>query len=164
LPWSNLWGIFVHYKPFSNLTGMRISLILLFICGTLGSLSAQDLGAHRWKDRVLLLITGDLKAPEYIRQIHALSQEPQELEERRLVVYTLMENHYAEGLPPETWATGVPERFMSGNAETDLRVLLLGLDGGVKLDESSFVPPHTLWTLIDGMPMRKAALQKRDKY
>lgn len=143
---------------------MRISFILFFLCGTLGSLRAQDLEAHRWKERVLLLITRDLKTPEYIRQTHALVQQPEELEERRLVVYTLMENRYAEGLPPGTWATGVLERYMSGEANTGFRVVLLGLDGGVKLDEPSFVPPENVWTLIDGMPMRKAALQNRDKF
>lgn len=143
---------------------MRISFIIFFSFGSLGCLRAQDLEAHRWKDRVLLLITGNLKTPEYIRQTHALVQEPEELEERKLVVYTLVKNRYAEGLPPGTWAAGVTERYMSGEANTGFRVVLLGLDGSVKLDEPSYVPPDTLWALIDGMPMRKAALQKLGKY
>ncbi|MEJ2583886.1 MAG: DUF4174 domain-containing protein [Robiginitalea sp.] len=135
-------------------------LILFFIIGMLYSLKAQDLDSHRWKDRVLLLYTDDLKNPEYLRQTRALQDGPGELEERSLVVYTLHENRYARGLPPVSWEKGSLKGFKAKDIET-FRLVLIGLDGGVKLQESGFVDPVTLWRLIDTMPMRRAELKNK---
>ena len=142
-------------------TGMRLLFMLFFISGTFHSLEAQDLESHRWRDRVLLLITVDLKNPEYIRQIHALKEYPAELEARKLMVCTVVENRYAKGLPAGSWRSGVQNRFATTDAKTGFRLVLIGLDGGVKLDTSSFVHLETLWALIDGMPMRRAELENK---
>jgi len=142
-------------------TGMRFLFMLFFISGTCHSLEAQDLEPHRWRDRVLLLITGDLKNPEYIRQTHALQERPAELEARKLMVCTVVENRYAKGLPAGSWRSGVQNRFAITDAKTGFRLVLIGLDGGVKLDTSSFVPLEPLWALIDGMPMRRAELENK---
>ena len=140
---------------------MRYFFIFLFIGGMVNSLRAQDLDKHRWKDRVLLLITSDLKNPEYIRQTNALQEHPAELEERKLVVYTLLENRFVEGLPPGPWKKGRPLKIGAKNNPTDFRVVLIGLDGGVKLDEPSHVPIEVLSALIDGMPMRRTELKNK---
>lgn len=135
--------------------------MLFFISGLLQSLEAQDLEPHRWRDRVLLLITGDLKNPEYIRQTRALQEGPGELEARKLVVFTVVENRYSMVMPAGPWRSGVQDRFAKTDATTGFRLVLIGLDGGVKLDTPSFVPLETLWALIDGMPIRRAELENK---
>ena len=141
--------------------GMRLLFMLFFVSGMLHSLQAQDLEPHRWRDRVMLLITGDLKNPEYTRQTRTLQDCPAELEARKLVVYTVVENRFAMGLPAGPWRSGVQNRFATTDVTTGFRLVLIGLDGGIKMDTSSFVPLETLWTLIDGMPMRRAELENK---
>jgi hypothetical protein len=138
---------------------MRYFFTLLLISGMANSLSAQDLGSHQWQDRVLLLLTDDLQNPEYIRQTDALQQHPGELAERKLVVYTLNEGRYSKGIPPGPWNKGVTRKHRIKDAKTGFRIVLIGLDGGVKLDKPAFTAPEVLWTLIDGMPMRRAELR-----
>ena len=140
---------------------MRYFFTFLFISVTVTSLRAQDLDGHRWKDRVLLLITRDLKNPEYIRQTDELQVHPDELAARKLVVYTLIEKRFAQGLPPGPWKKRRPLKIGAKNNPTHFRVVLIGLDGGVKLDEPSHVSVEVLSALIDGMPMRRAELKNK---
>ena len=122
---------------------------------------SQDLDSHRWQDRVLLLFTNDIENPEYIRQIDSLKQQSEELVRRKLVVYSLSENRYAKGMPPGRWSEGDTREFRTKNNQTGFRVILIGLDGGVKMDENTFVPLQALWTLIDGMPIRRAEIRNK---
>ena len=123
-------------------------------------ISAQDLDAHRWKDRLLLLYTEDLKNPEYVRQVSRLREDPTALEERRLIVYTLLKDRCGRGLPPEEW-TGEVHRMPEQVNRTGFYMELIGLDGGTKLTKEESLPVSDLWSLIDGMPMRRAELKKK---
>lgn len=121
---------------------------------------AQDFEAHRWKNRLLLLYTEDLKNPEYLRQVRELQENPEALEERRLIVFTLLKDRYAQGLPAAEWTIGereVPVRVKN----TGFYLELIGLDGGRKLTKGEALPVSDLWSLIDGMPMRRAELQNK---
>lgn len=52
-------------------------------------------------------------------------------------------------------------RIVTRSGAAAFRVLLVGKDGGVKLDSDAPVTPAELFTLIDAMPMRKAELRSR---
>lgn len=126
-----------------------------------GGLRAQDLTFHQWRDRVLLLFTDDLQNPDYIRQTDALKKQRGELKERKLVVYTLLKDRHAEGLPPGRWESGISHGIGKKVPENGFRLALIGLDGRIKLEEPGYVPPGALWMLIDGMPMRRAELENK---
>lgn len=44
--------------------------------------------------------------------------------------------------------------------KSDFRVLLIGLDGGKKLDQTKMLSVKKLFNIIDSMPMRQAEIQK----
>ena len=150
--------------PDSQPIKLRYGLVLSVFLGMTNLLISQELKQHRWEDRVLLLLTDSLENPEYIRQTDALQQRPEELAERKLIVYTLNKGRYAKGIPPGPWNTGVAWKPDTRDVKTGFRIVLVGLDGGVKMDKQAFVPPEELWTLIDGMPMRRAELRTKGNH
>ncbi len=141
---------------------LRYCFTLLLLSVMVKCLQAQDLDAHRWKDRVLLLMTNDLQNPEYLRQVSHLQKDPRALEERRLVVYTVLKDRYAHGLPPGAWSKRVSQN-PHGLKKTGFYVELIGLDGGTKLKKQASIPATELWSLIDGMPMRRAELKNKGR-
>lgn len=111
----------------------------------------------------MLLYTGSTEAPAYKKQVGALLKDREGLRERRLVVYTLLKDRFAKGLPPSKWQEGHPTGLPAREAENQFGLLLLGLDGGVKRDSQGFVPVEDLWAQIDGMPMRRAEIRNKGK-
>lgn len=133
-------------------------------CGLVSGVQAQDLRAHRWEDRVLLLYTRTTEAPAYRKQVRALLEDPDGMRERRLVVYTLLQDRFAQGLPPTQWQEGRPAGLPGRGIDNGFGLVLLGLDGGVKRDSQGFVPVEDLWGQIDGMPMRQAEIREKGRY
>lgn len=127
-------------------------LLFLFLNGcTMTPTSAQlDLDQYRWQNRVILLFTTDQEATTYRKQVEALNADPGALRDRDLVVHTVTKKD--EVLWRRYSADGAPFRCM-----------LLGKDGGVKLNETEFVPSRRIFTTIDAMPMRRREMRERDQ-
>ena len=124
------------------------------------TIPAQDFDSYRWRNRLLLLYTEDLNNPEYRRQVSKLQEDPEALDERRLIVFTLLKDRFAKGLPLAEWT--MEEWKVSEKVKTTGFYLeLIGLDGGTKLTKQNSVPVSDLWALIDGMPMRRAELKNK---
>jgi hypothetical protein len=47
--------------------------------------------------------------------------------------------------------------------KSGFQVLLIGLDGGVKMDQSEIISCKKLFGTIDSMPMRKAEMIKNEE-
>ncbi len=141
----------------------RILFFYSLSLGLVGSVCAQDISAHRWEDRVLLLYTRTTEAPAYRKQVRALLEDQEGLQERRLVVYTIFKDRFARGLPPSQWQEGLPAGLPARKADTEFGLMLLGLDGGIKRESQDFVPLRDLWAQIDGMPMRQAEIRNKGK-
>ena len=124
---------------------------------------AQDLRPLRWENRVLLLFTDSLMHPQYQKMEEALLKEEEAVEARKLVVYTIMGRKVSRGLPAETWQDDLPLREASQNLRKGFGLELIGLDGGVKYRSTSAVSLQELWSLIDGMPMRRAELKNQGR-
>ena len=124
---------------------------------------AQDLRPLKWQNRVLLLYTDSLVHPQYQKMEEALLKGEKAVGSRKLVVYTIMGQQVSRGLPARTWQDNLPLREAGQNLDKGFGLELIGLDGGVKYRSTSAVPLEELWTLIDGMPMRRAELKNQGK-
>lgn len=142
---------------------MRYFLFLLMSIGLYPAMMAQNLESHRWEHRLIIISTSDLGDTEYLKQIRALRNEQTGLKERKLIVYTMLKNHFASGLYPSDWKSRNKMHDQSKSVP-DFRLELIGLDGGVKLRRDQLVTVRELWTLIDGMPMRRAEAQNKSEY
>ena len=125
---------------------------------------AQDLSALRWQNRIVILRADSNENESLRQQIAILKSNKKGLEERKLVVFQNTEgkttnihnNNEAVNLSQYILKT---LQSMSG----DFKLLLVGLDGMVKLRSEKTVSVTELFDVIDSMPMRQAE-QARDKY
>ncbi|MDP5094209.1 MAG: DUF4174 domain-containing protein, partial [Polaribacter sp.] len=55
------------------------------------------------------------------------------------------------------------ELFLKYNPKnTPFKVMLIGLDGGIKLAQSTVLSKEKLFAIIDGMPMRKREIRNNN--
>jgi len=125
------------------------------------SLFSQDLKKHQWKNRVLLIYTDDKNADDFKNQIKVLSEDKEGLVERKLVVYQFTKNDFTNDFN-QIWfsSNSLFNNYVNNNES--FKVVLIGLDGGIKLDQNKVVLPEKLFTMIDGMPMRKTELKRKN--
>ena len=105
--------------------------------------NAQDLAQYQWQHRVIILC-GDSHSDSYQKQLNSLSAEKikDELADRKLIILRDSEDHCND---------------------EDFKIVLYGLDGGVKLSSSTEVKAREIFDLIDSMPMRRAELRRNGK-
>lgn len=124
------------------MSALRTLLLGLSLASAAMAAQAGDLLAgHRWQDRVVLLLAshGDPALAEQRRRLEAAASA---MAERDVVVL----------VPAGAEAARLRQRF---GLDDRFAVLLLGKDGGVKLQAREPVAADELTALIDAMPMRR---------
>jgi len=130
--------------------------LLLFALFT-GFTHAQDFNDHRWKKRLLVVYSDQFENPLAREQIDGLRAYPKALKDRKILLYHITPKGYkVDG------SDKVSDLGRQLNLEVPFEVQLIGLDGAVKFRSQKVEPVETFSTLIDGMPMRKAELKKRN--
>lgn len=117
----------------------------------------QDLGKHEWKDRVFIIASK--KAEELNSQTKILQKDKDGLKKRKLKVYKVLPIKYSEGLENQNWIDDQLFYEKVKRKKNDFEVILIGLDGGVKLRQTEMISLKKLFTLIDGMPMRRREIK-----
>ncbi|WP_435415828.1 DUF4174 domain-containing protein [Polaribacter aestuariivivens] len=136
----------------------RITIIFLFI--SMVSLG-QNMDKHQWKNRVLLVYTDDINSEDFKNQTLILEEHEKELLERKLLVYRFSKDIYNFNFEKK-WKTSNSLYKKYVNNLKSFKVLLIGLDGGIKLTQNSVLKSDKLFTIIDGMPMRKRELKNKN--
>lgn len=126
---------------------------------------SQDLSSHQWDDRLVLILTNDTNSRIYQNQIDELYSDKQGLKDRKLVIYTVLRNQFKrDDMTNRGWVLSDDLYSKYKESEESIEILLIGLDGGVKLRQSEFLSNEELFGRIDQMPMRQRELQdKNDK-
>lgn len=120
---------------------------------------AQSLGSLKWQKRIIILM--DTAEDTQVRnaQLAAFKAVGSELQERDLLIFCYNGRQLLnQDLTLSSYKIfGVDDLSFQG-------VILLGKDGGVKLKEPFPVAPQRIFSLIDGMPMRRAELKRSGKH
>ncbi|MGM0391912.1 MAG: DUF4174 domain-containing protein [Bacteroidota bacterium] len=125
------------------------------------TLSAQDLSVHRWENRLLILLSEDTEDMVYKKQLEELSNCLKGIEDRKLIVYQSTKDKFRKGLETAGEWKNSPDIYKKYNGnKPGFQVLLIGLDGGIKIDQSELISCEKLFGTIDSMPMRKAEMRK----
>ena len=142
---------------------MKTSCLHLFTVFTLcfsAQSIAQELKDYKWKNRLVLVIVNNTNNTTYTQQLEVLKNDNQGLNERRLKLFKVLPNKYQ--LDEELWVEG-SLIFDKYNANKDpFRIILIGLDGGIKLSQSTVISKKDLFDLIDSMPMRSSELRSKN--
>ena len=117
--------------------------------------SAQDMQKHLWQDRVILIMASSYSDQLLQRQLDLLIARPEELSDRKLVIYTTTPNGYTEHFPNPKSKSFQDACQVPATKLPTFKIVLIGLDGLVKLESSSVVSSSTLFETIDQMPMRR---------
>lgn len=122
---------------------------------------AQDLSSHQWKDRLILILTEDTANETYQQQLDELYSDQQGLEDRKLVIYTILPDKFKrDDEAGQGWIQSGELYSKYKESDDSFEILLIGLDGGVKLRQDQFLSNKKLFDRIDQMPMRRRELEQ----
>lgn len=145
-----------------------MKIILTFI-GCLLFLYAygQNLDNHKWKDRILIVKAETEASIKYQNQIKELRNSPAAFKERKLVIYQVIGKKYEliDYDNQETKMYGEVSNQMNLNIlnkKIPFEIILIGLDGGIKLRKSDMIRKEELFSIIDSMPMRSSELRNKN--
>ena len=123
-----------------------------------------SLDEFRWDNRMLLIFSSDDKNPELQLLLKQIRENKDEILDRDLRVLVLVESGQSklDDLPlSNASAMRLKERYRASFKPVNL--ILIGKDGGVKQRQSGDIELHTIFPLIDSMPMRKAEMSRRQR-
>ena len=141
----------------------KLLIIIIMFTGFQSTISAQDLSEHLWKDRVVLVYTEDQASERFIKQLDELKSDMKGLDDRKLVLYSLTPTHIRKGWEDGEWEVRNRSLNKFREVEGNFEVVLLGLDGRVKLRQDQLLKRDKLYNTIDRMPMRQRELKSRDE-
>ena len=149
--------------PWNQIRIRSLGVLLALTAGSAQALdAAQLMTALAWEKRVLLVFAPDRRDPAFERQLALLDAADAGLHERDMSLIQVFADGRVDydGSVHAAAAPGFFRRFAV--AQGEFRVLLLGKDGGVKLDRGRVVASDELFALIDAMPMRRYEMQSSD--
>lgn len=124
------------------------------------TLTAQNLREYQWENRIILIITNDINSKIYTSQIQEFSNSSEDFKERKLIVYSVLpKQHKLENGNETHWVPGSELYSKYNPSNKHFQVVLLGLDGGIKLQQNTVLTITKLFSTIDSMPMRRAELR-----
>lgn len=137
--------------------------IFLIIFLSAMALNAQDLKDPQWKDRLVLVLAENKYNQKFQKQLDELQKDQKGLNDRKLIIYQILPDKFTTGLKAESWKNSSELYQKYKTRDQDFQVLLIGLDGGIKLDQSEILSLEKLFSTIDSMPMRQSEMRKNPK-
>ena len=129
--------------------------------------NGQNLEKHEWKDRILIVKAESEASKTYQNQIEELKNSSAALKERKLLVYQVIGNKYelidydnAKIIASGEVSNKINENILNKNIPFE--IILIGLDGGIKLKKSDMIRKEELFNIIDSMPMRSSELRNKN--
>ncbi|NNL15890.1 MAG: DUF4174 domain-containing protein [Flavobacteriaceae bacterium] len=124
---------------------------------------SQNLSDHLWKNRVLLVVSKTLDNSLYLGQIKELKNHEQGLKERKLIAYHITPAKFKKGLENNNWELSKSLYKTYNKSNTEYKIILIGLDGGIKHQQNEVLSCSDLFSIIDGMPMRQQEIGQNKK-
>lgn len=135
-------------------------LIISFMIFSSGITNSQNLDSHKWENRLVLILVDKTDDENYHKQLKELKNQMEGVEERKILVYHITPERFKVGLSDEKWEESETdyERYKKTNSQPE--IILIGLDGGVKLRAEEFLSSENLFETIDAMPMRMQEMRR----
>jgi hypothetical protein len=121
-----------------------------------------DLSQFQWKNRLLFLLAPNRNHPMFDSLHNSLSAQKAEVADRDLVIFEILESD----------PSSMNSKYLASEAALSLRkrykvnqdefaVLLVGKDGGIKLNRQNETRLEDIFALIDAMPMRREEMRQK---
>ena len=130
---------------------MKYLILILFISNHVLS---QDIKQHKWKERIVI-INSDKKNLELAEnQLKMFLNEEPKLVYRKIVLY----NCIGSDCSLYNWKDK-PRIVSNKSLIKGFKIVLIGLDGGVKYKSKKVEKADVIFNLIDSMPMRRQEIK-----
>jgi hypothetical protein len=125
-------------------------------------LSAQDIAAHQWQHRLIFVHTDDPDSDIFQEQLREFAKDTDGLQERKLEIYQFHAGAYRKGWQADAdWTKSELDLRNYFTEKNSFELVLIGLDGGVKMRQHEVLRLPELFAIIDGMPMRRAEMRRK---
>ncbi|MBW1298660.1 DUF4174 domain-containing protein [Aquimarina litoralis] len=121
----------------------------------------QDLKEHLWKDRLIIILADSYQHPKLIQQIKEFTNKTAALTDRKLIIYQVIPTSYYRGIKKKNEIKD-NTLYIKYNPTTSFKILLIGLDGGRKLESTRVIPASQIFDQIDQMPMRMQEIKLKN--
>ncbi|GHC22135.1 hypothetical protein GCM10010082_12570 [Kushneria pakistanensis] len=119
--------------------------------------AANPLLTDKWQSRPLVMVTPSADNSDYERMRGIVETQRNAFNDRDMVLYTVEDGAgMKEGERLTEAETGALLSSLGLNASGPLTTVLIGKDGGKKVQQEGFVDPRQLFDTVDNMPMRRA--------
>ena len=139
---------------------MRVSLtvFVLYISHWL-AIHGQEFSEHLWQNRLLVMVAED---PTFFEeQLSALASCTNDFSERRVLIYQVLPDSFRILTPDNlNWNRSGSLYHQLNHSQRGVNIILIGLDGKVKLKKHYPVSCTEIIHLIDQMPMRRSEIEK----
>jgi hypothetical protein len=126
------------------------------------SAAPLDLAQFQWKNRLLFLFAPNRNHPFFDSLRQAIVARQAEVADRDLVIFEILESGpstmNAAHLDSQS-AQSLREKFEVSQGE--FSVILIGKDGGIKLNRQNQTRLEDIFGLIDSMPMRREEMRQK---
>lgn len=140
-----------------------ITFLNILVMTTL-NMNAQDLQKHQWENRLVLIFAENEKLEVYQNQLEELISSKEGLTDRKIIIYYILPEKYKIGIYPESKWEKSDELFKKfSKNDSQFKVVLIGLDGGIKLQQNKLLSIEKLFSTIDKMPMRRIEIKNKNK-
>jgi hypothetical protein len=123
-----------------------------------------DLSQFQWKNRLLFLFAPNRNHPLFDTLHKALTAQQAEVADRDLVIFEILESEPSSmntnSIDSQT-AQSLREKFDVSRGE--FTVILIGKDGGIKLNRQAQTQLEDIFALIDAMPMRQDEMRQKNR-
>ena len=157
--------LFISFRPADDSMWSYGLMFLIPLAGMLWTAptGAADLAAYQWEKRLLLIFAPRPSDQRLAALEKSLNDKSADVQDRALLVFRIFENgpSYVDRrkLPHED-AESLRRRFKAPSGE--IRQILIGKDGSVKLTGDEKTTLQSVFDLIDTMPMRRQEMRERE--
>ncbi|MBC8756254.1 DUF4174 domain-containing protein [Kordia sp. YSTF-M3] len=139
-------------------------ILLLISCFSIMNMNAQDLKKHQWENRIIIIKATDIASKKQQQQLKEFRDASEEMIDRRFVVYVITRDDFRlinyKNSALNTSGKISEKLKNSLNPKEDFEVFLIGLDSGIKLQQTEVLTKIDLFKIVDSMPMRRNELRK----
>ncbi len=138
---------------------IKIVILVVMILNTTG-INAQDLESHKWEKRLVLILTDQTDNENYRKQVEEFKNHPDGINERKILVYHITPESFKIELSDAKWQKAETDYSVYKKTDSQPEIILIGLDGGIKLRANEFLSAQELFATIDAMPMRRQEMER----
>jgi len=121
-----------------------------------------NLARYLWKNRLLLLFSPSINDEAYLKQIRDIKENEAEIKDRDLIIFQFFNDGDGYCDNEVIQFEDVKRSYQELQINKDqFSILLIGKDGGVKMNAQHYVQTDDILNIIDQMPMRKHEMRKK---